>query len=480
MENSIFGKPMKLIYDQNAFDASVHITEPEQGVQFVDVVLTAKSAPALPKLSIEWETDIIDIQAQWHPGSRDTKHLMPPWAISHRANIAWCAPVYTLHNLSGINRMTFALSECVIPTEVYCAVRESEHSVFTLAAHVSPEDCMAVSSYSVTLRVDKREKHFARILEDVLQWWDSLGYIARDIPQAAREPIYSAWYAFHDQPETEQLLTEARLARKMGCKVFILDDGWNSRDESPGEAGLGDWIPSRIPDMKYLADKMHDIDMKFMLWFATPFVSKKSILYKTVADMVFDPKHDNICMDFRYKQVRDYLINTLNNAVKNWNLDGLKIDFIDSLPVKGFDPNPNDPRRDTQSVVLSIQRFFDELIEKLFKTNKDVLIEFRQNYNGPAMRKYATMFRGFDCPQDPLNNRILTSDIRLLSKGTMVNSDMFIWNLDESVEVAALQFLNVFFSVPQVSVRISMLPEEHRKMLEFYLKLWIENRDLIL
>ncbi|HOV70286.1 MAG TPA: hypothetical protein PLZ84_08190, partial [Clostridia bacterium] len=53
-------------------------------------------------------------------------------------------------------------------------------------------------------------------------------------------------------------------------------------------------------------------------------------------------------------------------------------------------------------------------------------------------------------------------------------------NTRENVESAALHFANILFTVPQVSVRISMLPEDHKKMLAFYLKFWTENRDLLL
>jgi alpha-galactosidase len=57
---------------------------------------------------------------------------------------------------------------------------------------------------------------------------------------------------------------------------------------------------------------------------------------------------------------------------------------------------------------------------------------------------------------------------------------MFIWSFDEPVEIAALQFANVFFSVPQVSLRISKMPEDQKKMLAFYLKMRTEIKELIL
>jgi alpha-galactosidase len=48
------------------------------------------------------------------------------------------------------------------------------------------------------------------------------------------------------------------------------------------------------------------------------------------------------------------------------------------------------------------------------------------------------------------------------------------------VESAALQFASILYSVPQISVKLATLCEEHRKMLAFYLSFWRKNRDILL
>ena len=40
-------------------------------------------------------------------------------------------------------------------------------------------------------------------------------------------------------------------------------------------------------------------------------------------------------LDPRYKKVREYLVGIYEKAVKEWKLDGLKLDFIDSFILKG-------------------------------------------------------------------------------------------------------------------------------------------------
>ena len=108
------------------------------------------------------------------------------------------------------------------------------------------------------------------------------------------------------------------------------------------------------------------------------------------------------------------------------------------------------------------------------------MIEFRQPYTGPAMRKYGNMLRAADCPNVALINRVATTDLRLLSGKTAVHADMLMWHNSESVENAALQLLNVLFSVPQISVKLADIPKEHFEMVRFYTDYWLKNRDLLL
>ncbi|NIO10738.1 MAG: alpha-galactosidase, partial [Deltaproteobacteria bacterium] len=88
------------------------------------------------------------------------------------------------------------------------------------------------------------------------------------------------------------------------------------------------------------------------------------------------------------------------------------------------------------------------------------------------MRKYGNMFRAADCPNMAVINRARTTDIRLLCGNTAVHSDMYMWHRDDPVEKAALQILNVLFSVPQLSVRLDSVPEEHIRMIKFWTEYW--------
>lgn len=117
---------------------------------------------------------------------------------------------------------------------------------------------------------------------------------------------------------------------------------------------------------------------------------------------------------------------------------------------------------------------------RLKKIKPDILLEFRQTYNGPRMRTYGNIFRAVDCPMGAMENRVRVTDIRLLAKESAVHSDMIMWNTEDSAEDAALQIINVLFSVPQISVRIEELNQSHYKMIHFYCSLWEEYKDVFI
>jgi alpha-galactosidase len=121
-----------------------------------------------------------------------------------------------------------------------------------------------------------------------------------------------------------------------------------------------------------------------------------------------------------------------------------------------------------------------DVMARLRAVNPDILIEFRQPYVGPLMRKYGNMFRGVDAPNNAWANRAEVTDVRLLAGNAAPHSDMFMWHPSESTEAAALQFLNVLFAVPQLSVKLTRYPAEHREMIAFWTRYWKANRDVLL
>ena len=168
------------------------------------------------------------------------------------------------------------------------------------------------------------------------------------------------------------------------------------------------------------------------------------------------------------------------SALKDWNLDGFKLDFIDDFHLYEATPLGKENGRDYASINEAVDRLLTDVITALKAIKADVFVEFRQKYTGPAMRKYGNMFRAFDCPGDAVMNRIRIADLRMLCGNTAVHADMITWHVNETVEIAALQFINILFGVPQVSVMLKDATEAQLEMIAFYTKYWNENQDTLM
>jgi alpha-galactosidase len=218
--------------------------------------------------------------------------------------------------------------------------------------------------------------------------------------------------------------------------------------------------------------------MKFLLWYSVPFVGVHSRAWDRFSGMLLG-ENERLgagVLDPRFPEVREFLIGTYETALREWDLDGFKLDFVDSLGSS----EELGGGRDYDGVPEAVDRLLEEAIRRLRGIKPDIMVEFRQSYVGPLMRKYGNMFRAMDCPNDAVENRMHTVDIRLLCGETAAHSDMLMWHPEDRVDSAALQLVNVLFSVPQISVLLDEISPEHTEMLGFWLAFWREHRDVLL
>lgn len=437
-----------------------------------------------PQVKLAWTMPIVDLHARWCTGLGLDRHIPADWSgpVAARANSG--APVMSLYSFSGLNRLTFALSDAMNSVNMKAHVHE-ESAELTCFMELFTEPCPPISEYETVLRLDTRDVPYYQALHDVSEWWASQpGYGPSPVPSPARLPLYSTWYSFHQQLDAAQVEKQCALAKELGCEAVIVDDGWQTVDSSRGYEHCGDWEPLRIPDMKEHVARVHEIGMKYVLWYAVPFVgiANQATWGKFQGKFLTTSRGQGSIgtLDPRFPEVREHLIGVFERAMIEWDLDGFKLDFVDGFRLPPDRVDDLGGGRDYDSVPEAVDRLLSDVLSRLRAIKPDVMIEFRQSYVGPLMRKYGNMFRAGDCPNDALSNRVRTLDVRLLCGNTACHSDMLMWHSDEPVESAALQLVNVLFSVPQISVLLDRLPTPHHEMTRFWLSFWMEHRDVLL
>jgi alpha-galactosidase len=98
--------------------------------------------------------------------------------------------------------------------------------------------------------------------------------------------VYSTWCAFWQEPDTEPVLAEARLARDLGCGTLILDDGWQTMQANQAYAFCGEWKNERMGDMSAFVGAVHDLGMKCLLWYPIALVGYESKVWERFAPTV--------------------------------------------------------------------------------------------------------------------------------------------------------------------------------------------------
>jgi alpha-galactosidase len=504
--------------------ASLAAVRPEEGLEEIVLSLeTEDGAPhAPPRVALALRAPIGAAVSCWTP--QHVHFEMPlPWTQARvGANAARDLPLYANVGPDGAARLVLAVSECVRRVAIrgvvdeFRADEELEFAFFT-----EPED--AISRYSARIRLDTRVRPFATALSEAARWLDASATRHSSLvtrhssapPEAARRPWYSTWYSYHQNVSAETVVAEARAARKLGMRGLLLDAGWmKSRPEVPGgwmaEARFGDWTPDskKIPDMRALSRAVRAEGLAFGLWFALPFVSRYASAWRKWHDKMLWIRRGGTSewgiLDPRFPEVRAHLASLFGRVTREWELDGLKLDFIDSFELRTSAPAnapgaliaPNLPQeeamrangrtaepeggRDFVSVPRAVVALMDAVSAAIRAAKPDALVEFRQGYVGPAIRPFGNMMRASDCPSCIATNRIKTVDLRLTSGSTPVHGDMLEWDLGASAEDAALQLLATLFAVPQISVRLADLPPRHRAMLRFWLRFWNAHRATLL
>jgi alpha-galactosidase len=265
--DSVLDVPLHLEGDAGAFSVSTSNRQLADGLLEVDIVLQAEQATKLPDLSLTWEWPSSDIHSHWRPLLTVGKALLDPRAANVHSRANGFPPVSCLLSQDGRNRLTVACDEVVHEIDIAQGPSEPAGMMLgkvRLVAGARP----ATTEARWTIRFDRRDVRFEQSLREVSQWWETLpGCKPAPVPDGATLPVYSTWCAFWQEPDTEPVLAEARLARDLGCGTLILDDGWQTMQANQAYAFCGEWKNERMGDMSAFVGAVHDLGMKCLLWY---------------------------------------------------------------------------------------------------------------------------------------------------------------------------------------------------------------------
>ena len=153
---------------------------------------------------------------------------------------------------------------------------------------------------------------------------------------ADRPIVLNNWEATFFNFNRSKILALARSAKKLGIEMFVLDDGWFGKRNND-LAGLGDWVENRkkLPGgIKYIANAVNKMGMKFGLWFEPECVNPDSDLYRAHPDWAISIEgrtitlgRNQMVLDLTRKEVRDYIVDSVDKVLSNANIEYVKWDY---------------------------------------------------------------------------------------------------------------------------------------------------------
>ena len=160
-----------------------------------------------------------------------------------------------------------------------------------------------------------------------------------------------------------------------------MDDGWfGKRDDD--NSGLGDWQVNEKKlgcTLSELADRIHNLGMKFGIWYEPECISEDSDLYRAHPDWAFTVPgrrptrgRNQLVLDFSREDVRNHIFDEMTKVLDKADVDYLKWDFNRSISdiycaVLPAERQGEVPHR----YVLGLYEFLD----RLGKRYPDMLIE---------------------------------------------------------------------------------------------------------
>lgn len=150
-----------------------------------------------------------------------------------------------------------------------------------------------------------------------------------------RPVLYNSWEGCGMDFDHHRLVSLAKDAAKLGCEVFVLDDGWFGQRNND-RAGLGDyWVNTKKlrKGLCGLAEAVENLGMKFGLWFEPEAVNPDSDLYRAHPDWAL---HDNmqdiygrneLLLDLTKPEVRNYIVEQVGAVLDSAPISYVKWDM---------------------------------------------------------------------------------------------------------------------------------------------------------
>ena len=151
-----------------------------------------------------------------------------------------------------------------------------------------------------------------------------------------RPVLYNSWEPCFFKYNQRKLFSLARMSKKLGMELFVLDDGW-FEGRNNDKAGLGDYAPNRkkFPrELGKFARKVRRIGLDFGIWFEPEMINEDSSLFRAHPEYAIrqpggEPSfgRNQLALDLCNPAVRDYIVASVSGVLDDTGASYVKWDM---------------------------------------------------------------------------------------------------------------------------------------------------------
>lgn len=439
-------------------------------------------------LTIQWLVPAVDIHGLYFGGDpRNELSFLPFWHRHKDVAAQKGLPFMALIHRNGQNRAAYGLLDQLTETRLQAdlseitrcyhmtiqkpASKDSNHQRIPCQGHW--EDVFFISH--------SHNSWFTVLSDYVEQVTDWMKQPLMSVPVHAYDPVFCTWTAIHHDVSHDWIMKNAALAADLGFRTWLTDDGWFlDKGKFGNYESVGAWTPSstKFPDFRAHVEAVQALGFRYILW-VSPFMIGDDSEQAARCDHLLTNGQERE----RFKNLSPWNPETaeiikklLKRLVEDYHLDGLKIDFIDSISIH----SQRIDGASQQTLGASVYQILQESIDDLLSIQPDLLIEFRNAYTNLASRRYANLYRSSDIPFNFALNLWQAVMLRLLVPDRAVHMDPIIWHPDDTDENVALHLINGIASVPMVSIELDNYPQAHLDMIRYWIGFYNTHRQTII
>jgi Alpha-galactosidase len=148
---------------------------------------------------------------------------------------------------------------------------------------------------------------------------------------------YNTWFDDFEFLKPDRLRKQLKVAKDIGCEVFMVDAGWFGGETGNWYGQTGDWREKHDAafqgHMQEFAEEVRLAGLGFGLWMEPERISNNAPVYKEHPEWFIPIYNGNFYPDIAKPEVYSYILGEISHLIEKYKLAWIKIDFNSELGV---------------------------------------------------------------------------------------------------------------------------------------------------